>query len=404
VRIDQTVYTRYLALALLGGLLALPACTSGQSAVEPTITTANLTQNELQFQVGTANLNGTPGLNTVTTFRGPQGFSAVLVSTPTITLPFTNTAPVAVAGIDSGTNSISATPQQLAGAVLTSANVTTFGQPVGAFSYGLDASNSTQLGANNSAFYSAALTPASGLGGTGNASGANTLPYYSTSAALPRRAFYVGPPFIPNFKDGTLGTGYSGAPSGFTTFELTPVAGTYTLNVVLPALSQAAPTFTATTALGSTVLLAPMPTPVYTSDHAGGGTVTLTVPPGIRETMISIQDVTAGTFYTLVVQGSGPQTVVLPPNLGTITGGVAAPSIKPGSAGPPVVAGDAVRVIAVGFDYPAMEAVGFGSGPFPQAPVLNNGGAACTFSGTSSTCSGQADLTMSNPAAATVTE
>ncbi len=384
------MFKRYLGVAVLGGLIALPACTSNQAAVEPPITVADITQDRLQFQVGTANLNGTPGLNVVTTFRQPTGgFSAVLVSTPTITLPFTNTASAAVAGTDSGTNQISATPQQLAGAVLTSA--TTFGQPVGVFSYGLLASNSTQAGANSSTFYSAALTPATGAGGTGNASGSNAMPYYGAT----RNAFYVGPPLLPNFKDGSLGTAFLGTSSGFTAFQLTPTTGSYGLSVVLPGASQAVPTFTSTTTMTSTVLLPVMPAPVFTSDHAGGGTITLTVPAGVTETMVEVRAITGNAFYTFVVHGGGPQTLVLADNLGTITAGVAARSIA---------AGDTVRTIAVGFDYPAMEAVEFGNGPFSQTPVINNGGAACSFSGVTSTCTGQADLTMSNPAAAAVTE
>jgi hypothetical protein len=51
-------------------------------------------------------------------------------------------------------------------------------------------------------------------------------------------------------------------------------------------------------------------------------------------------------------------------------------------------------LVAVSFDYPAMEAVPVGAGP-PQAPVINNSGTACTFSGTTSTCPGQADVTVS---------
>ena len=96
-------------------------------------------------------------------------------------------------------------------------------------------------------------------------------------------------------------------------------------------------------------------------------------------------------YYTVVAHGVGPHTLTLADNLGIISGGVAAPSIAPG---------DGVSLTAVSFDYPAMEAVPVGSGP-PQAPAINNLGTACTFSGTSSTCPGQADLTVSTSVPAT---
>jgi hypothetical protein len=367
------VHKRILALAALGGLFALPACTSGNAAVEPPKTIANTSASELQFQVGTANLQGVAGLNTVATFRQPNGLSAQLDNTPSITLPFTNTAPAAVAFNDSGTNRISGTPQTNNGQP--SSDPRTFAQSVGAFAYGFLNSNSTTTGANNSAFYPAA----------------NSMPYYapSTTAPGPRRAFYVGPgnPFVPNFKDGSLGTAFSGYPSGFTTFDLAPGAGTYTLSVGLPNASTPIPTFTATTTLTNLTLLPNMPAPAVTSDGTGGLTVTETIPPGILETLIFIVDRNTANYYTLVMRGTGPQTATLADNLGPITGGVAGPSLNPG---------DLYRVFAFGFDYPAIEAVPVGANP-PQAPVINNAGTPCTFSGTSSTCPGQADLTQSPP-------
>ncbi len=372
---------RSLALVALGGLCALPACTSGQAAAPP-YTPANVAgQSQLQFQVGTANLNGTPGLNTVVTFRQTNGLSAVLASTPTITLPFTNTAPASAAGNDSGTNTISGATQVPSGSV---PPPTTFGTSVGAFAYGFLAVNSSQTGANNSVFY-----PTS-----------NRMPYYTAGA---RRAFYVGPgnSYVPNFKDGSLGTSFNGYPSGFTTFALAPQTGTYALNVAIPGNNVTVPSFNATTTLSSTALLPIMPAPVVAStldaggNATGGLVVTETIPPGIFETLIFISDTTSGNYYTLVLRGSGVQTATLAPNLGTITAGVAAPSLAPGA--PPVPGtGDGYRVFAIGFDYPAIEAVPIGANP-PQAPVINNGGTACSFSGTNSTCSGQANLTQSAP-------
>ena len=362
------MYKRTLALAALGGLIVLPACTSGQSAFQPPVSVANLSANKLQFQVGTANYSGTVFLNTVVTFRQPNGLSAMLDDTPVITLPFTNTGAPTGNG-DAGTNTISGSVQPANGLPVAP---TTFGVSVGAFAYGFLASNSATSGANNSTFY-----PSS-----------NRSPYYAP-AAIPPRAFYFGPgnSMVSNFKDGTFPPGFTGYPTGFTTFAMTPTTGTYSLAVGLQGASTTVPTFTATTNLTSLTPLPPFLAPTYTSDGAGGGTVSLTVPAGVTETLVEIVDVTAGFYYSLIVRGTGPQTATLAPNLGTITGGVAGASIAPGHA---------YRVIAVGFDYPALEAAPIGSSP-AQTPVINNAGTACTSSGTSSTCPGQADLTVSPP-------
>jgi hypothetical protein len=377
------VIKRILTLAALGGLFALPACTSNQAAVEPQKTTANTAASELQFQVGTATYGGNIFLNTVVSFRQPNGLSALLDNTPSISLPFTNTAPASVGPVifaanDSGTNRISGTPQTNNGQPSTDPR--TFPQTVGAFAYGFLASNSSTTGVNNSVFYPSAS----------GSTEANRSPYYGAAFGITQRAFYVGPPFTANFKDGSLGTTFLGYPNGFTTFAITPTTGTYTLTVGLPNASTPVPTFPATTTLASlAVALPPQTAPSYATDGAGGGTVTVTTPAGASETAVFIRDLTAAgsvvAYYTIVVHGAGAHTVTLPDNLGTITGGVAAATIPPG---------DLASLVAVSFDYPAMEAVPIGAGP-PQAPVINNAGTACTFSGTSSTCPGQADVTVS---------
>jgi hypothetical protein len=382
------VLKRILALAALGGLVALPACTSNQAAVEPHFTPVNTSTSELQFQVGTATYGANIFLNTVVTFRQPNGLSALLADTPSIALPFTNTASAAVAFNDSGKPQITGTPETDNG--VASTDPRTFAQTVGAFAYGFLASNSITTGANNSVFYPAT----------------NRQPYYGAPPGFAQRAFYVGPgnQYVPNFKDGSLGfsaydgsTGsFPGYPSGFTTFSIHPTTGTYVLSVGLPLSSTPIPTFTATTALANLgAALAPQAPPTYASDHLGGGTITVTTPANATETAVFIRDLSpAGAvlaYYTVVAHGVGPHTLTLADNLGIITGGVAAPSIA---------TGDTVSLTAVSFDYPAMEAVPVGSGP-PQAPVINNGSTACTFSGTSSTCPGQADLTVSTSASAT---
>jgi hypothetical protein len=378
------VLKRILALAALGGLFALPACTSNQAAVEPHFTPVNVgATSELQFQVGTATYGANIFLNTVVTYRQQNGLSALLDNTPSISLPFTNTAPATAGGViyagnDTGLNQITGTGQTNNGTANPDAR--TFPQTVGAFAYGFLASNSSTTGGNNSVFYPSAS----------GSTEANRSPYYGVPAGFTQRAFYVGPPFVPNFKDGSLGTTFLGYPNGFTTFAIHPTTGAYSLSVGLPNASTPIPTFTSSTTMTSVVGLPPQTVPAYVTDGAGGGTVTVTTPAGATETAVFIREIDGATggvlnYYTLVLHGVGPHTTALPDNLGTITGGVAARTIA---------AGNLVSLVAVSFDYPAMEAVPVGAGP-PQAPVINNSGTACTFSGTTSTCPGQADVTVS---------
>jgi hypothetical protein len=384
------VFQRILACAALGAFLALPACTSNQAAVEPHFTPVNVgATSELQFQVGTATYGANIFLNTVVTFRQQNGLSALLDNTPSISLPFANTAPATAGGViyagnDTGLNQITGTAQTNNG--VASTDPRTFPQTVGAFAYGFLASNSSTAGTNNSVFYASAA----------GATEANRSPYYGVPAGFTQRAFYVGPPAVANFKDGSLGTTFLGYPSGFTTFAIHPTAGAYSLSVGLPNASTPIPTFVANTTMTSVVGLPAQSTPAYASDGVGGGTVTVTTPAGATETAVFIRDLSpagaVNAYYTLVAHGAGPHTIVLASNLGTVTGGVAGQTIPPG---------DVASLVAVSFDYPAMEAVPVGAGP-PQAPIINNGGTACTFSGLTSSCPGQADLTVSG--AVTVTE
>ena len=342
------MHTRLLSLVALGGLSALSACTSGQSAIVPPSTAVNLAATaKLQFAVGTANIAGTTGLNTVVTFRQPNGLSATLVNTPTITGPATFVVPSG--GLDKGTNTISGSPQLAAGL---SSTKTTFGQSGGAFAYGFAPLNISQ---NSPANF-----------------GAYFLPLYSANTAQ----YLIGPgnAYVSNFRDGTQAAGFGGYAAGFTDFAATPVAGTYTLGVKIPLAIGSIPDFTAAATLGTTVPLPLFAPPVYTTDGAGGGTVALTVPVGVTEALVYVLDVTTGNVYTLLTRTTGPQTLTLPSNIGPLLKGVAGPSIP---------LKDPVQVYAVGFNYPAIEASPIGKGP-AQTPVIAG-------------ANGQADITTSDP-------
>jgi len=243
----------------------------------------------------------------------------------------------------------------------------TFGESGGAFAYGFAPINSTpQASANFGGF---------------------ALPFYTDTMAVPVRqtSYIVGPgnPVVPNFRDGTQPPGFPGYPVGFTDFAATPVAGTYALTVHLgTANGNTVPDFTTSATLTSAATLGTFPTPVYVSDGAGGGAATVAIPAGVTETFVYVLDRDSGNVYTLFTRASGTQTLTLPPNIGPFSKGVAGASI-------PV--GDRVRVYAVGFDYPALEAIPIGAAP-AQTPAITG-------------ANGQADLTSSDsgdPAALSV--
>jgi hypothetical protein len=345
-------------LAAMGGLGMLPACTSGQSAVVPPSTSVNVTAiSKLQFAVGTANIAGTPGLNTVVTFRQTDGLSGTLLNTPRIVGPHGFVVPADPnnpTNTDVGANVINGSPQVASGAASTS---TTFGLSGGAFAYGFAPLNSDVTGTPNF--------------------GAFALPFYAAASA--QQSYILGPgnAFVPNFRDGTI-PGFPGYASGFTDFASAPVAGTYTLTVTVPTSGQVIAPFTAAATLKSTALLGAFATPIFASDTTGGGAVTVTVPAGCREALIYVVDTTAGLSYTFETTAPGTQTITIPDDIGPILSGV---------AGPTLAAGDAVSVFAAGFDYPAIEASPIGKNP-PQTPKITG-------------ANGQADITTSAAASGT---
>jgi len=398
-----TLIKRYAAVAVLGA--GLTACTSGQSAVEPTVTQANIASSStLQFAVGTANLSSgaATGLNTVVTFRQANGLDATLFNLPTITGPagFLNNGPVAITGSDSGTNKISSpTTLPLVGVAATQ---TTFvsGNPGvasgGAFSYGFAPENSTTSGAASFGAYNEPFFQ-----------GKQAIAVGAPPTALTEQPFLGGPPAFPFVRDGTFPTGFNGYPSGLVAFDQTVVAaGAYALNVVIPSANSATTTLTATANLTSVAVLPAIAAPVVslgaptlppaaappcTRAGANGISFTAVIPAGVTEAIAYVEQgtvagatasvpgrVTASSFYTIVTHATGPVTFTVPDNLGPHSFGLAAaPSFN---AGATVGTGDEAVVTIVGFDYPAFEA----------APPLNTS-ATPTIVG----ANGQADITVS---------
>ena len=346
------------AVVLLG--LALSGCSSGASGIEPPFTAVNLNQNKVQLAVGVAtyyNASGVAtGLNTVTTFRQPNGLSATLLNTPTLTGPFTVPA-ASSAGTDAGTNHISGSAQALPG---TTAVKTTFGQIGGVFSYGFEPDNSTTSGAAQFGKYA--------------------QPFYDTLDTGAKVTFLGGPPAYPNAQTPFYPSGFTGFAQGFSIFALAPVAGAYNLSVNIPSANNPGATLTAPTAnLSNTVGLAAFVSPpAFVSTGNGGGTVTCAAPAGVSETIVDLRDTVAGTFFTVVVPNGGAVSATFADNLGPQT------TAKPTS--PTIVATDTYEINCIGVDYPAFEA-----GPpsnLAQLPTIVGP-------------SGQADVTISPTLAGT---
>ena len=335
-----------LSVLSLAAACALAACTGGQSAVQPAQTGPNpQTAGVLQFRVGTANVAGTLGLNTVVTFRSPQGSSAAAVDTPTITGPagFVVPANAPNAGGDAGTNHISGSPQTTKTPI-----ATTFGTAGGAFAYGFAPANIDQSGAanypqNGSAFPIAAFGVDANGNPTTGVMNVYTQPIYGNpSTALP---YLVAPPASPNIYNGTYPSGYLGFSPGFITFAVPPAAGVYSLTVILQGSSgQTAATYQASTQpLDVTKRLGTFSAPVFTETPGGGGTVAYTLPSGVSHALIEAADISPGppaspatvTLYTQAVTSSGTWTI--PATLGP--------------NGTPFASGDGVVVYAAGFDY-----------------------------------------------------
>ena len=341
-----------LAAALLAG------CSTNGASFNPSVTRGNLNADKLQMAVGTANIafDDSIGLNVVTTFRQPNGLSAVLLDSPTLTGPagfvVTGNAPSG----DAGTNHISSTPQ-----TLNPPNPcpTTFCIAGGAFKYGFAPYNSDNFGdpyPNGPSLYS--------------------VPFYSGDSV----PIAGGPPAYPFFNDGTFISGFPGYSQGFNAFETTAVTGAYSLSVLVPAANGPSKTFNVSASISD---LTPLPTlgaPGFVEAGAGGGPASVTVPADARivKTIIYKVDDSSGNFFTIgPLAGTGDLGGSLPDLLGPCSG----QGCQNGAgATPSLNAGDSYTVYAITYDYPAFEASPPGSNS--ETPVI-------------ASAAGQADVSIS---------
>jgi hypothetical protein len=321
-------------LAILAALGLVTGCSSGQSNTEPPVTKSTLSNDKAQLAVGIATFaDGSKGLNLVATFRQPDGLSATLLNTPTVTGPAGFKVPaVSSAGTDAGTNTISASPQV---PPLSSPTKTTFGTSGGVFAYGFAPENSTTSGAANFGLYSGAFYGSPALEGTDSSGNPIT--------------FEGGPPAYPNVLNGTYPSGFLGYTQGFSTFAATPVLGSYALSILIPSSNSPSTTITASPGtLSSTAGLGAIAaTPAFVEDGKGGGTATCTVPAAATETIVDLTDVMVGQFYTVVVTHGGAVSATFAPNLGAYVSG---------APGPTIATGDEYSVSCIATNYGAFEA------------------------------------------------
>jgi hypothetical protein len=406
----------HLRLGALSAAALLSACSGSavQQSIEPAISTPvnPTTQTTLKLAVGTANIAGVHGLNTLESFRQSSGASAgasILLNAPTLTGPAGFVVPAtADAGADKGTNHISGTiqtsltsPPPATTFDPTSASNPSVPAPSIASAYGFlpSASTNSQQVPN--------LIPA-------------PMPYYAAAnAALTQFEYVGGPPaFTPpghtSTQDGTFTLNnspgsYPGYTLGFNDFVAAPVAGTYALNVVVPTgLSTSGVESYGNVKTTAPLALTFLPTwataPTFTSDGAGGGTITLGYGAGggvteeyveLVNTGVTVSGSNAGNtcdhsgagpyYYTFKVT-PGQATVAVPDNIGPATPGSAQPhtlctAAENTAANGVATLGDGYSVYGFAVDYPLLESA------FPKS----TGVVSPTIAGSN----GQADIATS---------
>ncbi len=362
-------------LAAAAGIAILTGCGGNYNSLITTTSLVDVQDNSaLQFKVGTALFSdGTVGLNTLVTFRSTAGASAATINTPVITGPagfvVPNNAQTSAAGnTDVGTNTIRGTAPG-------GSTVTTFGTAGGAFAYGFQNINQA-FGTNgfaqfvnnvadNTALYQDAdstIVVGSGKGNVQNVIGpkilgaaklgaignAYTMPLYAPEQS--RLPFLLGPPAVLNFHTGNFSSLFLGYDSGFTAFAATPVAGTYTLSVSVPATTQQnSASFSQSAMLASVTPLGAESTPVTISSGGDGGAAfTAAAPPaGVTNQLLYVVDVSATTAFPTMY------TCVVPTAGGTCNFTATSGPVATGAAtgGPPFATGDSIYAYVVGSDY-----------------------------------------------------
>ena len=329
----------------------------------------------MQLAVGTANINGSAGLNVVSTLRQASGSSAVLVDTPKLTGAFTlPPAGVAPSGavydasstadtgpsVDEVTNHyIGGSPQVIASSANPSTPFTTFGTSGGDFGNGFAPANYTSSG-----------LPAS------------FTPYYEpiygdtttdTSTFIP---WGGAPAFDPNGNgtgtlNGTFTSGIRGIPLGLNVFQgVTAGAGAYNLQATIPTGTVGSATVTSNVAsVTSTALLPAVTAPVVTFDGAGDASIAYAFPASLVGAYVQAYDETAKVPFTFWVTAPAG-TVSINKTYGP---GAPYPALVNGQPNvAPIASGDKLQVVVIAFDYNqyALQYNGKLGTSYPQRPTL----------------------------------
>jgi hypothetical protein len=354
-------HARAVAGAAVVGLLST-ACTSGQIGVEPPTTSVNVAATTvLQFAVGTANFAGQGVyLNTLVTYRQPNGLSAVLLDTPQIQGPAGFVVPAGsppAGNVDAGKSTITGTAPVQPG---TAATPSTFGTGGGAFAYGFVPANAATTGVPLYPGYAGGRAEASALGTI-----TDIYPQPMYAASTLQLPYLLAPPATPEIHNGTFPPGFLGYPSGFTSFAATPVAGTYTATVTVPGNSPGASPIavkTASATLTSTAGLPPAAAPGIVKLAGGGASFAVGArPAGTTHEILYVVDIASDgtlTFYSVDATAGGTFTL-------TTAQGPVGPG---GVRSAPFASGDAVVAYVVAADYDILGLAPPGN--TQQAPAL----------------------------------
>jgi hypothetical protein len=348
---------------------ALAGCGNGGASEPPVTSFDPAATSKLQFAVGVATIafNGGQsvayGLNIVETLRQKDGLSGTLFNQPQIIGPSSFNVLISTqtgnevqsAGADLGTNHI--TWSTLNQSQWTGPPRGVKMPSTGAFGYGFCPCNS-DAGPPN---------------GTSPLYQAFNLPIYGDN----EERFYGGPPAFPAGDPSLIAIGWEGYSLGFMDFAIKPVLGTYHLYAAVPPAydtpqnptpspnPNGTPSPPPGILAGATQLtkLTPLPalsTPAFHPDGKGGGSILISVPSGVTETMTVVRAVggsgvgvcvvshQSDSFYTVVSHKAGSQALLLPDNIGPKTGtGHSTQTICPKGR---------YQIYAVGTDYPAYEA------------------------------------------------
>lgn len=338
----KPTFSRALALAAL----ALAGCTTGQANTTPPIDSGGggggSSNVALQLAVGTVNFGGLgAGINVLETFRGPDGYTAIPISTAVFKGPSGFRAPKG--SKDPGTG-LSAVPIGSANNQFVIGGATSTQTLAGADGWGIGPPSCSCEGVNFYPFQPQFSDV--------------TLPFLFPGGSQP---FYGGPPAYPptSLEPSSLSPLVS-IPSSwsegfyFMGLDAAPPAGTYSLTVSYQQNGRTT-TKRATAQLASPHLLPSiLGKATAVSDGKGGLIVTVAFVPGVKQMLVNVIDAnvppapppSGGTscltglgFASLVFTASGTQRI--PDDLGNYGQGGA----------PTFCKGDTLEVSLIGFDY-----------------------------------------------------